>query len=91
MGTHRRKQINLCRVVEGQRGFHEAVMFELGLGRQGVLQVEERGGGSPGIGKSMMSNDMIDMIWTRASHDLCKLHSVAKVWGSSVYLLGRGW
>lgn len=65
MGTHRRKQIILRRVVEGQRGFHEALMFELGLGKQGVFQVEERDGGSPGRGKGIMNNDMIDMIWTK--------------------------
>lgn len=55
-------------MAEGQRGFDEAVILELGPRKHGVFGVEEMGGGPPGRGKSRksrMSNDTIDIMWTK--------------------------
>lgn len=42
-GNPQKEEIILCRVVERQRGFHEAATFELGLGEQWSVPGREAG------------------------------------------------
>lgn len=90
-GNPQKEEIILCRVVERPRGFHEAATFELGLGKQCSVPGREAGWRvSPGRGKSMMTNDMTDMIWTQGMAVTGMVHAVAGVWGPSVCTLARG-